>query len=433
MSRRLTHADGTAIINAVYKEATGQTTAAITAENLSSFVSVGETILNTGMENTLNSLSLVLGRTWMAVRPYTAKLKIINALNTSTYSHRMRKISFYASGAENSGDWNTNLYTNLYNGYDNGTNPNASGVDRSTKSMWVQKKKIPLEMNFGGSTVWEHEITWYENQIQQAFRGMDEWLDFLEGIMTENSNDIESEKEAFNRITLLNYIAGLYDMSANMPGTVINVAAEFNTAYGTSYTVQQLLNSHLPELLAFFVSLYKTASRKLTNRSMMYHWSPSRTVDGTTYTALLRQTPVNKQRAIMYEPFFDKAEATVMPEIFNPNGLKIGAYEGVDFWQNEAFGPAISVTPAIPDVSDPAEQTTGDAVQLSYVLGLLYDEDAIMTDFQYEAANVTPLEARKRFRNEWFTFSKNAINDFTEKAVLFILEDVEPEAGEGGE
>ncbi len=120
MARTLTPLDAHAIMNALVAQATGQ--ASITATDMSSFVAAGELVLATGMENTLNALALVLGRTLMAVRPYGAKLGMINALNTGAYSHRLRKISFYSREALPAGDWNTDLYNNLVTGYDNGSN-----------------------------------------------------------------------------------------------------------------------------------------------------------------------------------------------------------------------------------------------------------------------------------------------------------------------
>ena len=33
------------------------------------------------------------------------------------------------------------------------------------------------------------------------------------------------------------------------------------------------------------------------------------------------------------------------------------------------------------------------------------------------------IEARKKYRNTWFHNMKNAINDFTENAILFIMKD----------
>lgn len=88
MARTLTPVDAHNIMNALVKQATGQQ--AITAVDTSSFVSAGELVLATGVENTLNALSMVIGRTLMAVRPYRAKLMLINALNTNAYTTRLR-------------------------------------------------------------------------------------------------------------------------------------------------------------------------------------------------------------------------------------------------------------------------------------------------------------------------------------------------------
>lgn len=415
MARTFTPLDCYTLINAIAKEATGQE-AALQAQDTSSFVSVGETILRTGTENTLNAISVVLGRTFMAVRPYEAKLRIINALNSGLYTNRMRKISFYSREAQASGAFNTNLYTNHAMGYDNGSN---SG--NSLPTMWEQNQPVPLELNFGGRSVWDESTTVYEDQLQAAFRDEASFSSFISGIMTEKGNDIESAKEAFNRATLLNFIGGIYDMDqAVSTGGAIDLAAGFNAKYGTSYTRAQLLYNYRTEFLEYFVSTVKYISDTLTNRSAKYHWSPAKTIGGTSY-ALLRHTPKDRQRMILLSKAIYDAESTVLPAIFNPQYLNIENYEKVDFWQNENLPEQVSITPAIPDVSDPTEQTAGDPVVFDYLVGVLYDADAMMVDYQLDSAYSTPIEARKRYRNVWWHFARNAINDFTENAVLFYI------------
>lgn len=436
MARTLTPRDCHVLMNLLVKEATGQD-AEIQVVDSSTFVSAGEQVLATGTENVLNSLSLVLGRTFMAVRPYKAKLAIINALNTDMYSSRMRKISFYSREAQASGDFNTQLFTNLAKDFDNGENGTdaVTGNPVSTKSMWVQNPAVPLEMNFGGQSVWEDSTTIYEYQLKTAFRSEDEFAQFVAGIMTEKGNDIESQKEAFNRMTILNHIAGVYDLdtaagAAN--GRVINLTEAFNTRFGTAYTSAQLRSTYLKEFLAFFVATFKEQSRLMTYRSAKYHWSPAKTVGGQSYV-LLRHTPYDRQRVMLYQPLFTEAEAMVLPEIFRPEYLDINTqYEGVDYWQNFNAGAAIDVVPAIPNTAGTA-QTVGAEVELDYVVGMIYDADAIMIDYQLEAASTTPLEARKHYRNMWWSFSKNAISDFTENCVIFIMADPASDDGEGGE
>ena len=420
MARVLTTKDAYQIINLLVKEATGQD-ASIQAVDPSTFVSVGETVLATGVENTLNALSMVLGRTFVAVRPYNAKFATINAINSGLYANRLRKISFYARDAVIDGAENTDLKTNFAMGYDNGDNSNASAP-----SMWEQNQPVPLEMNFGGSSEWQTVTTVYEKQLQVAFRSPEDFAAFVNGIMVEKANDIESEKEAFNRMTVLNAIAGCYDLSTYMPESVINLTTEINNYYGFSpaKTTAELLSSELPLLLEFFTATVKTVSDRMTNRSKKYHWSPTKTIDGVSYS-LLRHTPKDRQKLMVYNPFWIKAESIVKPAIFNERYLDFGRFEGVDFWQNEFDSSSISITPAIPDAagSNNGEQTAGTAVQLDYVLGFMFDEDACMVDYQFDDATTTPLEARKHYRNMWWTIRKNSIVDFTENMVLFYMDD----------
>lgn len=420
MARTLTQRDIHALINRIVHEATGQENT-LNVVDSSTFVSVGEKLLASGTENVLNALSLVLGRTFMAVRPYNAKLKLINAIDTGAYSHRMRKISFYSKNAQASGDWNTQLFTNLADGFTNGQNESGTkSVAQSTKSMWEQNQPIPLELTFGGSSVWEDSITVYEDQLKHAFRSEADFADFVSGIMTEKGNDIESQKEAFNRMTLLNHMAGVYDL--NNSYSVVNLTSAFNKEFETSYTTTQLLSTYLTDFMKFMTAKIKIDSRMLENRSLKAHWSPTVTRGDVTYD-ILRHTPRDRQRLLMFNPLMMKAQSYVFPEIFNTEYLKIENYEGVDFWQNEANPSAIDVIPAIPDTANPKAQKAGAEVKLNYVVGILYDVDGLMVDYQLERTAVTPLEARKNYHNIWYSYSKNAINDFTENAILYYMAD----------
>lgn len=422
MSRRLAPKDCYALMNALVAEATGQQST-IQAVDTSTFVSAGETVLATGTENVLNSLAMVVGRRLVAVRPYNAPLRLINAIDTGLYSDRILKDSFYSRYAQPSGAFNTDLYTNLATGFTSGENVGGSpAAAQSTKSQWEQNLPVPLELNFAGRNTWQDCSTIPEIQLQQAFRDEASFSEFVTGYMMERANDLESQKEAYNRMTLLNFMAGIYDLSASMPGSVVNLTEEFNTEFGTSYTTAQLLSTYLKEFMEFFTARVKIDSDKMTNRSLNYHWSPAKQVGGVDYY-LLRHTPKDKQKLFLFAPMFTKAQSYVFPEIFNPQYLKMENYEGVNFWQNENDPSAIKVTPAIPNVASPGSQTAGSQVVLDTVVGVLFDEDALMIDYQLDTALSTSVEARKHYRNVWYTYAKNSICDFTEKAILYYMED----------
>lgn len=425
MARSLTPQDCYALMNALVAEATGQSDISVT--DLSSFVSAGETVLATGKENTLNALSLVLGRTIIATRPYKAKLSSVQAIDTGDYSHRLRKISFFSRKALPAGDWNTDVAPeNLFQGKTNAQDT-TSGHE-SVKSMWVQNQPQALEMNFAGQSVWDESTSVYEYQLKPAFRDPAVFADFVAGIMTEKANDIESDKEAFNRVAILNKIGDIYLNGSS--AQKVNLTYAYNQRFGTNYTSAQLLSTYLESFLKFFVSTFKLASDRMTERSVLFHKDITKSVanpeTGVSETLhILRHTPKADQKALLYNPLFVESQAWVLPSIFNPEYLSIENYEGVDFWQSnydEDARPAVNIYPAYYDTTD-GIQKKGSQVNLPYVVGLLYDRDAILTDFQMEGSATSPLEARKRYYNIWWHFSKNAINDPTENAVLFYMED----------
>ncbi len=426
MARTLTTKEGYQLMNLLVRQATGQVAQAVV--DASTFVSAGETVLATGKENTMNALSLVLGRTFAAVRPYNAKLALMNAINTGVYSHRLRKISYYAKDALPSGYFNTDQFTNFQDGFTAG--PNESGTPptpQSTKSQWEQHPAMPLEVNFAGSTTWQDCITMYEDKLEQAFNSVESFNAFIEGILVEHGNDIESQKEAWNRMTLLSAIATRLYLASNGVATssVINLTTAFNTYFGTSYTSAQLRSTYLKEFLEFMVATIKETSDRMTERSTAYHDPMTKTVGVDTFS-ILRHTPKDRQRLYLYNPLFRKAESIVMPEIFRPEYLNMEKqFERVEYWQSndsDANRSAIDFNSAYLDTSDGTQKATGE-ITAEFVVGVLADEDAMMTDFQLEKALTSPLEARKGYRNNWLTFAKNAIIDQTENMVVFVMAD----------
>ena len=417
MARSFTPRDAHAIMNLMLKQATGDTS--ITVVDASTFASAGELVLATGMENVFNSLNIVLGRLIIASRPYEAKMRIVGAKEVGAFSNRARKISYYSKYALPDGSHNTQLFTNLAEGYTSGDNGGAS-----TKSQWEQHQAMPLEMNFGGSDVWQHCITQYEDQVKIAFRNEAEFIEFVAGYMQEHKNDIAQEMEGFYRLTLLNRMGQAYDMASYMNGSAVDLVAAFNARYGTTYNGTQLRGTYLKEFLAFMVATIRQYSDFMEERDIAYHWDVPKTVGGDTYH-ILRHTPKNKQKLALYAPLFNEAEALVLPEIFNPKYLSVDNYEGVSFWQAKSNRAGINITPAITDADSTSPtygtQIAGSAVALDYVVGCLFDEDAVLAEMQLNVARSTPVEARKGYRNTWDTFAKNMISDPTEKFILFYM------------
>lgn len=424
MARRLNVTDGYAWINAMAAEMFGEN-ATIQAIDGSTFASVGESILQSGIDNVINTLSLVASRDLIAIRPYKAKFSLINALDSGLFANRVRKISYYAKKAVPTGAANTQLFPeNLAMGVDNGVHYDSSTppVQMSVESMWLQSAPVTYQAWFGGGVEWQYPYTIYEKALKEAFRSPEAWTAFLNGFLVSVANDIETEKEAFSRLTMLTAIAGTFNLTADMPGSLRNLTTIYNATYGTSLTTQVILEQHFEELLAVLVSTVKTDSDMLEERSLLYHWSPAKTVGADSYV-LPRQTKKEDQRMMMIAKFWNDAEARVLPAIFNDQYLKLENFEKVAYWQNINDPYAISFTPAIPDTSDPSAQVAGTAVTQSVVLGCLFDKDAVMVDFHLEDVASSPLEARKKYRTIWNTINKNPIWDATENFIVYFMAD----------
>ena len=391
----LTPTDVYAIVNSVARQATGQDN--LVATDTSSFVAVGETLLRTAAENTLSAISTVLSTTIFSDRPYAAKLRTLYG-SDQRWGAMVRKIIPLYEGAEASEDWNTDLAPNQL-------------ADGASVDMFKIKKPKVVQLNFYGTKLLQKHITRFRDQLSLAFQSEAEFAAFLSSVMKEFTNDLETLHEAETRATLLNFIAGIHAMSL----TEVDLVAGYNTEYGTTYTRAQLLSTYVESFMKYVASEIKNYSELLTDRTSKYHANLS------AYSPILHFTPKDRQRMIMYNPIFLKAEATVYSSLFNPKYLEIGDFEGVNYWQALDKPTEINIKPNILNVVNGQSVTASEAVNLPYVLGLLYDADALGVNYQFDYAATTPFNPAGGYYNMYIHERKNFWNDFTENAVLFVL------------
>lgn len=423
MAHVLTPKDGHVIMNLLVKELTGGDST-IQVVDSSSFVAAGDLVATYPKENVLSSLSMVLGRTITNVKPINSKFGLITLVEDSLYGQISREILVYSKPAQAAGDFNTDLYTNFAPGFDNGKNPTSGGVAQSVGTMWEQNPAVVSEIFVGGSVAWDVSLTVYDYQLNGAFASEEGLITLVNAILTEKYNDIIRERDAFARMTMLNHMAAVYDLDTYMPGSKVNLTAAFNAKYGTTYSTADLLGEYYPEFLAFLVARIKNDSNRMEESSVLYHWTPAKNVGGVDYD-LLRNTPKSSQKLALYGPMFVDAESEVMAGIFNDKYLKLENFEQVTFWQNINEPMKIDVTPAIPDAAgtNGGLQTAGANVKLSHVVGMLFDETALAVRMQLESADSTIQEARKKYRNLWWHFAKNSVNNFTRPCILYYMAD----------
>lgn len=398
MANSLVVQDAYLIINDLYKMATGREN--IKAVDTSSFVSVGETMLRTGVEPTLKALSQWCGRTYFEMEKYRSGVFRSIIENNERWGAITREIISLPLDAEASQDWNTDV------------NENQLAAGQSVDMYKINAPKV-VELKFYGSKVLQSHITQFRDQLALAFSNEAEFLMFVSSYMTAYYNDIESRNEAKRRLTVLNFMAGISSLGTNE----VDLVKEYNTDYGTELTRKQLLSpEHHRDFMAFVVARIKKDSKKMQDRTTKYHMN-------LTGKDILRFTRAENQKLLMYTDFWIDSETQVFPTVFNDEQLKIADKELVNGWQ-EFDSPAINITPNIID-ADGVSKTATKAVNLPYVLGLLYDRRAMGVNNQWMYSAATPFNAAGGYYNIFDHYRFNAWNNFTHNAILYVL-------GEGG-
>lgn len=403
MANSLTPTDVYAIVNAMSAEMFGDN-ASLTAVNTSTFVTVGEHMLRTGCTNTLDALSNVIGRTIYAVRRYNGRFKIIMK-TPAEWGGIERKISFYAKGMQPSTDWNTDLAgTQLDDG---------QSIDPYKIS-----KKYPLEINFAGIKTLQYDDTTFLYQLKAAFQNEQNFSDFVSAKLVDIANDLETKVEAENRLMILNAIGATYNVGTARQK--VNLRAEFNAKYSTTYAVNDLLTTHLAEFVGFMVAKIEGDMELMRERNDLFHIYPARNDDAGNALVLPRHTPPEARKLVMFMPLIRDEMKTVFPALFNDSYLKLENYEGVEYWQNPNVPMAVSVTPNQLDVTT-GQSAKGTAVTLNNVVGLLFDRDALSMSIKNEEALTTPVNARGSYYNTCYHFALNFKQDQTENMVLYYI------------
>ena len=382
------------VLNAIVKQATGQTPAAVV--DTSSFVSVATTALETGYDPIINAVSQVLSKTIFSNRPYERKFGGLEVSN-QRYGNHVRKLTPIDKDFEND---------------DRLTLEDGNSVDQ-----YKVNKPAVLQTNFYGANQYQKSMTVFRDQLDSAFSSPDEFGRFLSMMMQNASDMIEQAHEETARATIVNLLAATINMSAaQKTPQVIKLLTEYNTATGaepplTATTV--MAPENYENFIKWAFARIKNVSNMLTERSTIYHAN-------VTGKVVARHTPVRDQKFYLSSKFMNEVSTMVFSSVFNDEYLKTIDYELVNFWQSISTPAGINVTPAQMTTTGTIEK--GEVVNKNTVLGVLFDREAAGYTVVNEWSNPTPFNARGGYYNQYWHFTDRYWNDFTENAVVFLME-----------
>jgi hypothetical protein len=275
----------------------------------------------------------------------------------------------------------------------------------------VSKPDI-LQTNFYGQCVYSKHYTIFRDQLNIALQNEEEFERFYTMLVQNTMDMIEQCHENTARATICNLIGGKVKGDTS---NVIHLVTEYNDVTGLtldSATVKKPEN--FVPFYKWAFSRIKTISGFLTERSLQYH------VNITGHN-VMRHTPVQNQRLYLYTPEMNNVESSVFSSVFNEQYLKMMDYEGVNFWQSIKTPMGINVKARyIGEDGSIAEDGTGTAT--SNIFGILMDEEAAGITTYGARTATTPYNARGEYMNVWWHFNDRYWNDFTENAVVFLLD-----------
>ncbi len=378
------------ILNSIVSQATGATQIAVL--DTSSFMTVANTGLKVGAEQLMGAISQVLSKTIIANRPYNRKFKGLEA-DSIMYGNHVRKINYV------DGTWADNEYLPITDG---------TAVDQQKPT-----KPKAIQTNFYGSTDCEIAWTLFRNQILTAFQSPEELSAFITGQLQNISDRTEQKAESMARMVLANLIGGI--ITIGNKNQVVHLLTEYNAETGLSLTAQSV---YAPDNFAPFMrwvyARIGIISDYLSERTSIYH-------QNLTAGKIMRHTPKADQRLFMYSPALRKSEANTLSTTYHDNYLGIDVTESVAFWQNINTPDQVTVKPSYlkADGSVAAASTT---VTQANIFGLLIDREAAGITTINDRTTSAPYNGAGEYQNFWRKYTVRYWNDFTENAVLLLLD-----------
>lgn len=386
-----------AILNDIVEQATGQKQIAVT--DTASFITVAQSGLLTGTENLMNAVSQVLSKTIISNRPYTRKFKGLEA-DSIMYGNHVRKINYV------DGTWEDNKYLPIEDG---------TAVDQQKPT-----KNNVIQTNFYGSTDCEIPWTIFREQILTAFTGPEELAGFITGVLQNVTDRTEQKHESMSRAALANLIGGIITI-ANAP-QVVHLLTEYNAESGQKLTATTV---YAPDNFAPFMrwvyARIGTASDYLTERTTIYH-------QNLIAGAIARHTPKDMQRLFIYSPALRKSEANALSTTYHDKYLDIDITESVSYWQSIQTPGSINVIPSYlaADGTIKKRMNTGgeaaEALNQQNVFALLMDREAAGMTIINDRMTSAPYNGAGEYQNFWRKFTDRYWNDFTENAIVFLLD-----------
>lgn len=380
------------IVNEVASQAMGSK--AIAVVDNTGLIALGNTVLGSDAtkNNFINALTDRIGRTIVSFRAYHSHFPDFER-DSIEWGNILQKLKIGMPDAEQDDSYNL----------ENGKSVDQYKINRTSVN----------QLLFTNETPWQTHITVHLDALEKAFVDSNAMGAFISGMFGEVQNRIELAMENLSMDCVNNYMAEILTSPETSDNRVIRLVTEYKEKTGVDHTAEPLAALDDEKFLNYVVRRINTLS---TTMEYMTHGIYNSAPDGSIpVSAYSRHTPKSEQRMMLFIDLVNSLKTNINSKAFNMEQVAIDIpFQTVPFWQSMKNPSGISIKPA-----SGRGETTG--VQESFIMGILYDREAMGTFKKKYNSITSPVNAAGQYYNVFYHMITMYYNDLTENAVIFLL------------
>lgn len=389
------------LINSVSKEVLGKTD--IVQEDLTGIVDLGKEVFNQSeVDNYVKSLVNHIGKVIFVNRPYAGKVPSV-LMDAWEFGSVLEKISADVPAAEENDTWDL--------------------TDGTEYKQDVFHKPTVTAKFFNSKVTFEVPVSITERQVKESFSNAAQLNGFISMIYAAVEKSMTVKADALIMRTINNMIAETVladaqafgataagemtgaDLAIASTARCVNLLKLYNDKTGASTKLTAAKAITDPDFIRFASYVMGTYADRLQSISTLFN------VGGKE-----RFTPKDMLHVVLLSDFAKAAQTYLYSDTFNRGDVLLPQAETVPFWQGSGQNYEFDSTGHIE-----VKESTGKAVKISGVLGVMFDRDALGV-CNLDRRVTTNYNAKAEFFNNYYKFDAGYFNDTNENFVVFFIE-----------
>lgn len=380
------------LINSVSGEVLGKTD--IVQEDLTGVVNLGTEVFNANaVDNYVKSLVNHIGKVIFVNRPYAGKVPSV-LMDAWEFGSVLEKISADIPAATENDTWDL--------------------TDGETYSQDTFHKPTVTAKFFNSKVTFEVPVSITERQVKESFSSAEQLNGFLSMIYSAVEKSMTIKADALIMRTINNMVAetlkadkkafGGASVNYASASTVrcVNLLKLYNENKGTTLTAAKAITD--PEFIRFASYTMGLYADRMQTVSTLFNVG-----------AKERFTPVDMLHTVLLSDFAKAAQTYLYSDTYNKEQVLLPNAETVPSWQasgkNYDFASVSTIN---------VKSASGEAVNVSGVLGVMFDRDALGV-CNLDRRVTTTYNAKAEFFNNYFKFDAGYFNDTNENFVVFFV------------